>query len=166
MCALHTVLGTKYTGKPKRLKTLILLLIAEGFLCYAVEYYDISEQKRSGGVNRYEELVVWQKSHKLALSVYEETKLYPKEERYVLVDQIRRCSISIPSNIAEGAGHSYKKNFARFLEIAKGSSFELDYQLRLSRDLGYIKEDKYKELRDEVKSIQKMLFKLIESLRR
>lgn len=114
-------------------------------------------------MNKYENLIVWQKSHELTLSIYKVTKSFPESEIYSMTNQMRRSAYSIPTNIAEGAGLQSKKNFVRFLDIAKGSAFELDYQLKLSSDLGYINEETFKELQNETKVIQKMLYKLMKS---
>ncbi len=106
-------------------------------------------------MNRYENLEVWKKSHELTLKIYEVTKSFPTDERYALTDQMRRCSYSIPMNIAEGAGYQSKKNFQRFLDVSKGSAFELDYQLRLVKDLDYIDKPTYLKLKEETVTIQK-----------
>ncbi len=85
-------------------------------------------------MHKYKELKVWQKGRELVKFIYELTNKFPKEEIYSLTSQIRRATISIPSNIAEGAGHFSNKEFSRFLEIAYASSCELDTQIILSFD--------------------------------
>ena len=85
-------------------------------------------------MHKYKELKVWQKGRELVKFIYELTNKFPKEEIYSLTSQIRRAAISIPSNIAEGAGHFSNKEFSRFLEIAYASSCELDTQIILSFD--------------------------------
>jgi four helix bundle protein len=85
-------------------------------------------------------LEAWKLSRKLATDVYKLTKNFPKEEMFGLTAQIRRCAVSIPSNIAEGAARSGKE-FAQFLSIARGSASELDTQLMIAADLGYIDEN-------------------------
>ena len=94
--------------------------------------------KGEGRRNRYRDLIVWQKAMKLAKETYLLTKSFPKEELYGLTSQIRRCAISIPSNIAEGKGRNSDKEFVRFLQISLGSVYELQTQLELSLELGYI----------------------------
>ncbi|HRJ76165.1 MAG TPA: four helix bundle protein, partial [Anaerolineales bacterium] len=79
----------------------------------------------------FRQLKVWEKSHQLALAVYKVTKSFPKEELYGLTTQIRRASMSIPTNIAEGCGRNTDADFARFLQIAMGSASETEYQLIL-----------------------------------
>ena len=80
----------------------------------------------------YRKLDVWKKSHALTMMVYHITQEFPSDERYGLTSQIRRCCVSIPSNIAEGCGRSSNAELVRFLYIAMGSAQELDYQLYLS----------------------------------
>ena len=77
---------------------------------------------------------------------------------------MRRAAVSIPSNIAEGYGNGYNKNVVRFLNIALGSTFELEYQVLLSKDLGYLNEEKYDELSEIIVEIKKMITGLIKSL--
>lgn len=113
----------------------------------------------------YKDLEVWQKSHDLTLKVYKITNDFPKSEQYGLTSQIRRSVASVPTNIAEGKGSLYKNEYIRFLGISRASASEVEYQLILSKDLGYIDEQKYKELSKQIKSIIKMLNALIKSLR-
>lgn len=114
-------------------------------------------------MHNYKELKVWQKARELVKFIYNVTAGFPKEEVYCLVSQMRRAVVSISSNIAEGSGHSSKKDFARFLEIAISSSCELDTQLILSFDLKYVDEIILKEGNDRIIEIQKMLVGLIKS---
>lgn len=91
-------------------------------------------------IRSFTQLLVWQKSHKLALEVYRVTRLFPAIERFVLVPQMRRAAISIPSNIAEGFGRRRPADKARHYTIAMGSAEELKAQLLIGRDLQYIGE--------------------------
>lgn len=84
------------------------------------------------------ELKIWQRSRILVKEVYQLTELFPKNQQYGLTSQIQRAAVSIPSNIAEGAGRTSQKKFMRFLNIANGSAFELETQLFLGSDLGYV----------------------------
>jgi four helix bundle protein len=112
-----------------------------------------------GRNNSYRDLIVWQKSMQLVKEVYLLTQNFPKEELYGLVSQVRRCAISIPSNIAEGKGRNSDKDFIRFLQISLGSLYELQTQLELSIQLGYVKDiDNLLNLSIE---IEKMLNTLI-----
>ena len=83
----------------------------------------------------YKELKVWQKSHELTLEIYQLTKIYPDEEKFGLISQMRRAAFSVPSNIVEGHSRRSQKEFKQFLTIARGSVDELNYFLLLSKDL-------------------------------
>lgn len=119
----------------------------------------------------FEKLNVWKKSKDLCLLIYEITKQFPKEELYGITSQIRRCVVSIPSNIAEGYAKTSSKENLRFIEIAYGSYYELITQMEIADCLGYIKYEKdinkYKELIDEVGKLlygyKKVLLKSIEN---
>jgi four helix bundle protein len=112
----------------------------------------------------FRELKVWDKAHRLTLDVYHATKLFPKEELYSLTNQIRRAAVSIGANISEGAGKNSRPEFARYLQIALGSASELEYQLLLSRDLGYLTSDIYQQLSERVVETKKMLSGFIQFL--
>ncbi|MBN1817808.1 MAG: four helix bundle protein [Sedimentisphaerales bacterium] len=87
---------------------------------------------------RFEDLIVWQKSHVLVLTIYRLTKSFPTQEQYGLISQIRRSIVSVPANIAEGFRRLKKPDKARFLNIAQGSLEEVRYYMILSKDLGYL----------------------------
>lgn len=112
----------------------------------------------------YKELVVWQKSYHLVLTVYEITKSFPKEELFGLSSQMRRCAVSIPSNIAEGNTRNGKKEHIQFFRIAYGSGAELETQLLLAKDLKYISESIFREVEQELQEVMRMLNKLIATL--
>ncbi|HET9908931.1 MAG TPA: four helix bundle protein [Anaerolineales bacterium] len=113
----------------------------------------------------FRQLKVWEKAHQLALAIYKETKKFPKEELYGLTSQIRRASMSIPTNIAEGCGRNTDAEFARFLQIAMGSASETEYQLLLSHDLGFLNKHQYDNLNLDVTEIKRMLVSLLKTLR-
>ena len=113
----------------------------------------------------YRQLKVWQKSHQVVLQVYKIATDFPSNEKYGLVSQIQRSAVSIPSNIAEGSARSSDVDFARFLHIAMGSAAELDYQLLLSHDLGFLPSNDYEKLSEELTSIRKMLNSFIQRLK-
>ncbi|GAB3229404.1 four helix bundle protein [Algoriphagus aestuariicola] len=115
-------------------------------------------------MNRFKELLVWQKAIDLAVEVYKITEKLPEEERYGLISQINRSVISIPSNIAEGAGRNTAKEFNNFLGIAQGSSFELDIQLIISNRLDFITTEDYQKFEKRLEHIQNMIAKLKMSL--
>ena len=115
-------------------------------------------------MQNYKDLKVWEKAHQFTLGVYEETKLFPKEELYGLCSQIRAAS-SIPANIAEGCGKKSQAEFAHFLNIALGSAHEAEYLLILSKDLKYLNENKYNTLYTLINEIKGMLISLINKVR-
>ncbi|SFF03474.1 four helix bundle protein [Sunxiuqinia elliptica] len=113
----------------------------------------------------YRDLIVWQKSMSLVLSIYRETKTFPKEEVFGIISQIQRSAVSIPSNIAEGYGRNHLGDYIRFLQIASGSLYEFQTQLELSYKLNYIDEEKYTEINSLSIEIEKMLSSLISKLK-
>ena len=115
-------------------------------------------------MHNYKELTVWTKSVALATDIYRATSEYPTSELYGITSQMRRCSVSISSNIAEGAGRSSDKDFARFLHVANGSSYELETQLIISKNLSYLNETEFKLLNNSLVEIQKILYTLIKRI--
>ena len=107
---------------------------------------------------------VWSRGHQFALSIYKETKSFPKEELFGLTSQIRRASMSIPFNIAEGCGRRSDAEFAYYLNIAAGSASEVEEELLLAFDLEFMDKESYIQLDKEVKEIKAMLSKLIDSI--
>jgi four helix bundle protein len=106
-------------------------------------------------------LKVWQRSHQLTLDVYRATDAFPARERYGLTSQIRRASVSIPANIAEGCGRASQRDFCRFLQVSVGSANELEYHLLLASDLGILRREKHSDLSMEIREIRQMLSSLI-----
>ena len=111
----------------------------------------------------FEKLKVWQKARELSKIIYKTTKFFPEDERFGLISQMRRCSASISSNIAEGTGRHSSKDKARFTEIAYGSALELLNQSILSNDLEFLSDDNYKEIRNYLTEITAMLDALYKS---
>ena len=109
----------------------------------------------------YQNLTVWQKAMVLAKDVYSVTANYPKSETFGLVNQMRRCVVSIPSNIAEGYGRGTNKDLLHFLYISLGSSNELETQLLLSREFTYLSDDDASMLLQQNEQVNKMLSSLI-----
>jgi len=116
-------------------------------------------------MNRYKNLNVWRRSVEFATKVYEVTANFPPEEKYGLTSQMRRCAVSIPSNIAEGASRSSKKDFKLFLEYAYGSANELETQLHISSNLKYVNPESYESLTNEIEEIQKMIYSFSKTLK-
>jgi four helix bundle protein len=106
-------------------------------------------------------LKVWEKAHALTLQVYGASRAFPSAERFGLAAQVRRASSSIPSNLAEGCGRRSSKDMGRFVSMAMGSACELEYELLLSRDLGYLTGVRYEELAARVVEVKKMLAALL-----
>ena len=112
----------------------------------------------------YKELIVWQKAIKLVTAIYELTESYPREEIYGIVSQIRRCAVSIPSNIAEGRNRGTRKDFTQFLRIAYGSGAELETQIEISKQLPKTKNLDYKKVDALLLEVMKMLNTMIKNL--
>jgi four helix bundle protein len=113
----------------------------------------------------YRQLLVWRRAHAFTLNVYQSTRSFPPAEQFGLTSQLRRAAISIVSNIAEGSGRRADRDHARFLSIARGSTCEVECQLLLSRDVGYLNEDAWESLDGECRGIGRMLTGLILALR-
>ena len=104
----------------------------------------------------YKELDIWVQARKLVKTVYVLTKSFPKDEQFSLTSQIRRCAVSVPSNVAEGCGRQSNKETIHFLHIARGSLFELETQVILANDLEYLTSD-VKQILDEIERVKKLL---------
>jgi four helix bundle protein len=109
-------------------------------------------------MHNFKELKIWQKGRKFVKDIYILTRKFPKEELFVLTTQMRRAAISIPSNIAEGAGRGTDKDFSRFIDIATGSSYELESLIYAGYDLEYYSEEKMDIYLEKIQEIQKMLY--------
>lgn len=109
----------------------------------------------------HQELIVWQKSIGLVKSVYEVTSSFPDTEKFGLTNQMRRCAVSIPSNIAEGNARKGDQEFKQFLKIAYGSSAELETQLLIAKELKFISQDDFGKVQVPLVEIRKMLNTLI-----
>jgi len=117
-------------------------------------------------INTYEELPVWQQSHKLVLEVYGDSRKFSKEDLFVLTAQLRRAAISVPANIVEGFYRDTTRELIKFLYISRGSCGEVLYHLKLAYDLGYLKKEKYQDLRKRYDNIAKQLNGWINSLKK
>jgi four helix bundle protein len=113
----------------------------------------------------HKKLEVWRKAIEFVTKIYRITEKYPDSERFGLISQIRRAAISIPSNIAEGAGRASKKEFVQFLSIAQGSTSELETQLIISNNLGFLRQENL-YLLDELDEISRMIIGLIRTLKK
>ena len=115
-------------------------------------------------IQTFQDLNVWEKGHSLVLEIYTTTKLFPREEQFGLISQVRRSATSVCANIAEGYKKS-NKDFLRFLDIAQGSLEETKYHLILSRDLKYCDADSFERLFNLCNDVGRMLNALSRSLR-
>jgi four helix bundle protein len=113
----------------------------------------------------FKEFLVWQKSIDFVTEIYKTTESFPKDETFGLKSQIRRASVSIPSNIAEGNSRRSKSDYLQFLRISRGSCAEVETQLIISRNLHFVKEENYLKLNEDIVEISKMLNGLINSLK-
>lgn len=116
-------------------------------------------------MKNFKNLKVWQKGIKIVADVYKSVNRFPKEELYGLTSQIKRSAISIPSNIAEGSGRGTDKEFNRFLDIALGSSFELETQLIIAKELAYISEEDFLDISTKLDEVQRMITGLQKNLK-
>ena len=108
-------------------------------------------------MHNFKKLKIWSESMVLVSESYKITRSFPKFETYGLMSQMNRCAVSIPSNISEGTSKSSNKHFSTFLEHSLGSAFEWETQLNVAFNEKYISEDKFNELEDKIKQIQKMI---------
>ena len=115
-------------------------------------------------MHNYKKLNVWISSISLVKNIYNLTRKFPNEEMFVLTQQLRRAAISIPSNIAEGAGRNSNAQFKNFLQISIGSCFEVETQLIISKELEYISEEELDTISKELDSIMKMNHNLQKTL--
>ena len=112
----------------------------------------------------HKDLDVWKNSINFVTEIYKLTGNFPKEEIYCISNQMRRAAVSIPSNIAEGAGRKHNKEFIQFLHIAMGSSSELETQIFISKNLNYISEEQMNTIIEKLYDIRKMLSGLLKAV--
>lgn len=115
-------------------------------------------------MHNFKELKVWKAGIEICKTIFELTRGFPSEERFGLISQMTRCAVSIPSNIAEGCGRKSNKELYQFLNVALGSSFELETQLIIAKDFNYISTEKFDIICNSIIEIQKMISGLQKSL--
>lgn len=115
-------------------------------------------------MHNFEKLKIWQKAMDIAVAVYEISALLPIDERFNLIHQIKKCAVSIPSNIAEGSGRNHNKEFIQFLGIANGSTFELITQLILAKRLNLIDEAITQPIINQLVEVSNMNFSFQKTL--
>ncbi|PIW17620.1 MAG: hypothetical protein COW33_06475 [Anaerolineae bacterium CG17_big_fil_post_rev_8_21_14_2_50_57_27] len=116
-------------------------------------------------IRSFHDLIVWQRAVDFTVKIYTVTKNFPREEMYGLTSQIRRASVSIPSNIAEGQARNTKPAFANHLDIALGSAAELETQLTIALKIGYLQQSEYENLTTNLVEITRMLYGLLNKVR-
>ena len=115
-------------------------------------------------ITSFKDLEIWKRGIALVEKIYELTRSFPKEELYGLTGQMRRASVAVPSNIAEGFGRRHNAEYRQFLFIALGSGAELINQVIISTRLGYLTKQISKEIQDEIEQLSKMTMSLIKKL--
>lgn len=116
-------------------------------------------------MSNFRKLIIWQKAMNLVTKTYNSTKIFPKEEVFGLTSQIRRCSISIPSNIAEGHGRESNKEYLRFLNFSIGSLFELQTQLEIAKNIEYLTDDDFNTIYEDSREVERMLVSFINKIK-
>lgn len=116
-----------------------------------------NQEARTKTMHNFKKLKIWNESMKLVSESYKITRTFPKFETYGLSSQMNRSAVSIPSNISEGTNKSSNKHFSNYLEHSLGSTFEWETQLNVAFNEGYISEEKFEELEQKIKEIQKMI---------
>lgn len=115
-------------------------------------------------IKTYRDLIIWQKSMSLVTEIYSITNNFPASELYALTNQLRRCAVSIPSNIGEGYGRNSTGDYKRFLQISVGSLFELQTQIEIAYNLKYIQDSIFKDLLAKTSELEIMIFTLIRKI--
>lgn len=115
-------------------------------------------------VSTYKDLLIWQKGIKIVKEVYLICKDFPKDELYDLTSQVKRSSVSIPSNIAEGWGRNYTKSYVQFLKYSRGSLLELETQIIIAKELGFISTQNFNKIQGLITEESKMLNAFIKSI--
>lgn len=116
------------------------------------------------GIKSYRDLQVWQKGVQLASLVYQTSRVLPKDEQFGLISQLRRASVSVPSNIAEGYGRRSRADYVRFLNMAMGSLYELQTQAEIASNLGFLEDAESQPLAADARELERMLSAMIRKL--
>jgi four helix bundle protein len=131
----------------------------------ALSWLLIAKSYQGGTMKDFRSLKVWEKAHALTLAIYKSTENFPKQETYALTSQIQRAAVSIPTNIAEGCGKDSDAELKRYFVISMGSASELEYLLILARDLGYLPENTFRSMTNDLVEVRKMLNAFIQKLK-
>jgi len=114
--------------------------------------------------HNFKKLIIWQEGIELVIETYKITKTFPSDEKFGLISQLNRCSVSIPSNIAEGTSKASTKHYKTFLETSLGSAFEWETQIIIAFKIGYISQEKFTELENRINKIQNMIYNFMNKL--
>ena len=117
-------------------------------------------------IQSFVDLDAWKEGHRLVIGIYRLTREFPKEEIFGLVSQMRRCAVSVTSNIAEGFSRQSSKEKQQFFSISQGSLIELQNQLLIARDVGYVDRETFKKQADQTVKVQKIINGLVKYLKR
>ena len=120
--------------------------------------------KPQSEIRSHRDLIVWQRAMSMVTDVYRVTNVFPATEKFGLTSQLRRAAISVPSNIAEGYGRGTSQDYLRFLRIARGSLFEVDTQLLIATNLGFLNHDQYQQVENQLAETGRVLAGLIKSI--
>ena len=113
----------------------------------------------------FRKLLIWQKSMLLVTKIYTTTSKFPKEEIFGITSQIRRCAVSVPSNIAEGFGRDSDKEYLRYLNISMGSLFEMQTQIEIIKNIGYLTEEEFNTIYEDSREIERMLVSFMNKIK-
>jgi four helix bundle protein len=116
-------------------------------------------------MQNYRNLLAWQKAHISAVNVHRSTESFPRRGNSALINQIRSAALSVPANLAEGCGRASDADFAHFVQIAVGSSSELEYHLQFACDTALIHPDEFEKRQEEIVEVRKMMIGLLKKLR-
>lgn len=133
------------------------------WVCKTMLMNKVSRIKNYGKIKNFTDLIAWKEGHNLVLSIYQLTTTFPHTEVFGLTSQMRRCAVSITSNVAEGFSRKSYKEKLQFYSMALGSTTELQNQLIIAKDVGYLTEDKFKNLFDQTIVVHKIVNGLIKS---
>ncbi len=116
-------------------------------------------------MSTFKDLLIWLKAMNLVTKIYQTTQLFPKDEQFGLTSQIRRSSISIPSNIAEGFGRQGKNDYLKFLNISLSSLFEMQTQIEIAKNINYLNETDFSILYEDSRELERMLVSFINKIK-
>jgi four helix bundle protein len=126
----------------------------------------VTSDRRTDEIRNFEDLEIWQEAHSLTLKIYKMTKKFPQSELYGLTSQLRRSAASVAANIVEGHSRNTTKEFIKYLFNARASVAETEYHLILAKDLGYVNQNDFCQIRERYQVLGRRINALIKSLKR